>query len=289
MRGVSGGQRRRVSVGEMLLGCPRAVFLDEVTSGLDASTAFQLVCAMKQWARIAKAPVCMALLQPTPQMVEMFDKIVLMLEGNVVFSGTLAELRNHWSSVGIPLPPEGEPIAEWAVKLLAEPDNFVRKVENDRKIRAGLGRPEQVRANNEVRFHLESEDDSTVVAVPIANAPVNISKASVNHMLPRSAESAVKPSSLTGEGMLADWEESPLHRKLISEIEGLHAAGSTNAQSLLTKAPQQSAFVKSQFYSASSISFGAQTRLLLVREFKSVLRNSDVVVYRILQAILMGQ
>jgi len=61
IRGISGGQKKRVTVGEALLSNARVLVLDEATNGLDASTAFEIVSFLREWARGVQGTVVMAL------------------------------------------------------------------------------------------------------------------------------------------------------------------------------------------------------------------------------------
>src|SRR5689334_7945552 len=76
LRGVSGGQRKRVNLGEMLLTNARAFFLDEVSTGLDAAVTLHIFSALKQACAINRMAVVTALLQPTPETYALFDDTI---------------------------------------------------------------------------------------------------------------------------------------------------------------------------------------------------------------------
>jgi ABC-type multidrug transport system ATPase subunit len=61
IRGISGGQKKRVTIGEALLANARILALDEATNGLDASTAFEIVKFLREWASATSGTVIMAL------------------------------------------------------------------------------------------------------------------------------------------------------------------------------------------------------------------------------------
>ena len=50
-KGISGGQKRRVSVASQLITCPKVLFLDEPTSGLDSTASFEVISYAKELAR----------------------------------------------------------------------------------------------------------------------------------------------------------------------------------------------------------------------------------------------
>ncbi|MBN8156888.1 hypothetical protein J0J30_23060, partial [Vibrio vulnificus] len=108
IRGVSGGQKKRVTTGkllhfkliesspsipstdlisidkikgEMLVGPSKALFMDEISTGLDSSTTFQIVNSIKQYIRIMKGTAVISLLQPPPETYDLFDDIMLLSEG----------------------------------------------------------------------------------------------------------------------------------------------------------------------------------------------------------------
>ncbi|KAJ8439251.1 hypothetical protein Cgig2_030186 [Carnegiea gigantea] len=86
-RGVSGGQKKRLTTGEMIVGPTKALFMDEITNGLDSSTAFQIVSCIQQLVHITNATALIALLQPAPETFDLFDDIILMAEGKIVYHG----------------------------------------------------------------------------------------------------------------------------------------------------------------------------------------------------------
>ncbi|KAM1664927.1 hypothetical protein ACFXTN_040369 [Malus domestica] len=75
-RGISGGQRKRVTTGEMLVGPAKAFFMDEISTGLDSSTTFQIVKFMRQMVHILDVTMVISLLQPAPETYDLFDDII---------------------------------------------------------------------------------------------------------------------------------------------------------------------------------------------------------------------
>ncbi|RZB80897.1 ABC transporter G family member 31 [Glycine soja] len=81
LRGVSGGQKRSVTTGEMIVGARKALFMDEILTGLDSSTTFQIVKCIRNFVHQMDAAVLMALLQPAPETFNLFDDLLLLSEG----------------------------------------------------------------------------------------------------------------------------------------------------------------------------------------------------------------
>jgi len=86
-RGVSGGERRRVSVGVQLLTDPAVLLLDEPTSGLDAFTAFNMGVTLRRLAAEEKRTVVATMHQPREGLYAMFDQLVLMAHGRLGYAG----------------------------------------------------------------------------------------------------------------------------------------------------------------------------------------------------------
>ncbi|PHT49412.1 Pleiotropic drug resistance protein 1 [Capsicum baccatum] len=67
LRGISGGQKKRVTTGEMLVGPSNALFMDEISTGLDSSTAYSIVNSLRQYIQTSKGTAVISLLQPAPE------------------------------------------------------------------------------------------------------------------------------------------------------------------------------------------------------------------------------
>ena len=67
--------------GELLVGPKKTLFLDEISTGLDSSTTFQITRTLRDFSHLRQATMLIALLQPTPETYNLFDDILLMSEG----------------------------------------------------------------------------------------------------------------------------------------------------------------------------------------------------------------
>ncbi|KAJ0713454.1 putative ABC-type ferric hydroxamate transporter [Helianthus annuus] len=86
-QGISGGQKKRVTTGEMLVGPAKTLFMDEISTGLDSSTTFQIVKCLQQVVHLTDSTIFMSLLQPAPETFDLFDDIILLSEGQIVYQG----------------------------------------------------------------------------------------------------------------------------------------------------------------------------------------------------------
>ena len=100
VRGISGGERRRVSIGTELITRPHVIIMDEPTSGLDSYTAHQLMFMLKKTTSMHQRIVIASLHQPSPSVFAMLDNILLLAAGRQVFSGPSNMLERALQDVG---------------------------------------------------------------------------------------------------------------------------------------------------------------------------------------------
>lgn len=105
LRGISGGQKKRVTTGEMIVGPKKTLFMDEISTGLDSSTTFQIVKAIRNFTHLLNGTVLMALLQPAPETFGLFDDIMLLSEGLVVYYGPRERVLEFFEIMGFSCPP----------------------------------------------------------------------------------------------------------------------------------------------------------------------------------------
>ncbi|GMP52878.1 hypothetical protein CsSME_00018543 [Camellia sinensis var. sinensis] len=100
LRGISGGERKRVSIGQEMLINPSLLFLDEPTSGLDSTTAQRIVSTLWELANNGGRTVVMTIHQPSSRLFYMFHKVLLLSEGNPLYFGKGEEAMDYFSSIG---------------------------------------------------------------------------------------------------------------------------------------------------------------------------------------------
>lgn len=99
VRGVSGGERKRVCIGNEILTNPSMLFLDEPTSGLDSTTALRTVQILRDIAEVGKT-VITTIHQPSSRMFHKFDRLILLGKGSLLYFGRASEVMNYFSSIG---------------------------------------------------------------------------------------------------------------------------------------------------------------------------------------------
>ncbi|BDA47821.1 probable pleiotropic drug resistance protein 1 [Coccomyxa sp. Obi] len=164
IRGISGGQKKRVTTGEMVVGPKATLFLDEISTGLDSSTTHLIVKCARNFVHMSQArsytaepslnkyaivpcrslqnrgafasvgygfaqrflvvnkgTMLMALLQPAPEVFEVFDDVMLLSEGHIIFHGPIAEVLPFFESLGFRLP-ERKGIADFLQEVTSRKD-----------------------------------------------------------------------------------------------------------------------------------------------------------------------
>ncbi|KAJ0755525.1 putative ABC-type sulfate transporter [Helianthus annuus] len=120
-RGISGGQKKRVTTGEMLVGPAKTLFMDEISTGLDSSTTFQIVKCLQQVVHLTESTIMVSLLQPAPETFDLFDDIVLLSEGQIVYQGPRDNALEFFESCGF-MCPERKGIADFLQEVTSRKD-----------------------------------------------------------------------------------------------------------------------------------------------------------------------
>ncbi|KAM3511880.1 hypothetical protein MY11210_004498 [Beauveria gryllotalpidicola] len=131
-RGCSGGEKRRVSIGVQLLANPSILFLDEPTTGLDATSAYQLVRTLKALAKKGRT-IITTIHQPRSEIWHLFDNIVILTRGSPAYSGDASECIPWFESQGFPIPAFVNP-AEFVIDIAAI-DNRTPELETESSLR----------------------------------------------------------------------------------------------------------------------------------------------------------
>mmetsp|Transcript_3150 Transcript_3150/g.6112 ORF Transcript_3150/g.6112 Transcript_3150/m.6112 type:complete len:518 (-) Transcript_3150:367-1920(-) len=109
IRGLSGGEKRRLSIGEQLVKDPNIFLLDEPTSGLDSHVAYSIITLLRQIAKKQGKIILATLHQPSSRITAQFDRVSLMAQGRMVYSGELKETLSFFATKGHPCKPMYNP------------------------------------------------------------------------------------------------------------------------------------------------------------------------------------
>ncbi|KAI3518207.1 hypothetical protein L1887_06696 [Cichorium endivia] len=120
-RGISGGEKKRVTTGEMLVGPARVLFMDEISTGLDSSTTYHIINSLKQMVHILDLTMVISLLQPDPETYKLFDDVILMSEGQIVYQGPTRHVLEFFQSTGFKCP-DRKCVADFLQEVTSQKD-----------------------------------------------------------------------------------------------------------------------------------------------------------------------
>lgn len=104
IRGVSGGQKRRVTIGEMMV-CPRPIkLMDCISNGLDTATTVDIVNAIRVITHTVGLTTVISLLQPPPDVFNLFDEVILLSEGHIIYHGPRDQIVSYFEQLGYRCP-----------------------------------------------------------------------------------------------------------------------------------------------------------------------------------------
>ncbi|KAK6380318.1 hypothetical protein LTS17_005507 [Exophiala oligosperma] len=154
IRGVSGGERKRVSIAEMALTRSSVAAWDNATRGLDSATALEFVRSLRTMAEIAGVTQAAAVYQASQSLYELFDKVIVLYEGRQIYFGPVESARLYFERMGWYCPPRQ-----------ATPD-FLTAVTNptERQCREGFSKDIPKTALEFEQYWVASEEYKTCIA-----------------------------------------------------------------------------------------------------------------------------
>eukprot|EP00898_Chlorokybus_atmophyticus_P002867 jgi/Chlat1/3581/Chrsp234S03598 len=105
LRGVSGGERHRVTTAEMMCGIYSVYCFDEISTGLDSSATYDITFMIKTIARLMRTTNIFSLLQPPPEVFDLFDRIIQLDHGEIVYQGPKDDVLAYYHDLGYTKPP----------------------------------------------------------------------------------------------------------------------------------------------------------------------------------------
>ncbi|OQR98024.1 ATP-binding Cassette (ABC) Superfamily [Achlya hypogyna] len=116
LRGVSGGERKRVTTGEMKFGMKLVDLMDEISTGLDSAATYDIVKAAQSVAHTFQKTVVIALLQPPPEVLDLFDDILVLNDGHVMYHGPRVQALPYFHDLGFACSPRRD-VADFLLDL----------------------------------------------------------------------------------------------------------------------------------------------------------------------------
>ena len=102
----------------MLVGPSKALFMDEISTGLDSSTTYQIVNSLRQTVHILNGTALISLLQPAPETYDLFDDIILLSDSRIIYQGPREDVLNFFESMGFRCP-ERKGVADFLQEVSA--------------------------------------------------------------------------------------------------------------------------------------------------------------------------
>nr|XP_033793563.1 ATP-binding cassette sub-family G member 5 [Geotrypetes seraphini] len=131
--GISGGERRRVSIAAQLIQDPKIILLDEPTTGLDSMTANHIVTLLSELSRKGRI-VIISIHQPRSELFKVFDKIAIMSCGELIFCGNPQEMIDFFTNCGYPCPEHSNPFDFYVDVTSVDTRSIVREMETYNRV-----------------------------------------------------------------------------------------------------------------------------------------------------------
>jgi ABC-type multidrug transport system ATPase subunit/ABC-type multidrug transport system permease subunit len=293
------GQLKRVSIGEMLITNARFLALDEISNGLDAKVAADIISSVRQFCKLTGASAVCALLQATPEIFALFDNVILLKEGEMVYNGPREDLPHYLADLGIEVPSEVDP-ADFYVEFLTHPRSVywryyfkhhkkvLQQVQPEINPEEKMENPENLAATEQnsrensaqshsidVNWHEGNNENEKIVTKE--RFPLRKQGSS-----PRVAGVETEKLPLSTESLVASYESSALCGINSEELE--RARGQYKVLDMHSVSP----FTRKQYYSQHSRSIGYHVSSNLHRQYRLFVRNKGFFIPRLFQAGIMG-
>jgi len=131
VKGVSGGERKRTSIGVELITDPNLIFLDEPTTGLDSFTATSVVDTLKELAQSGRT-IISTIHQPNSDIFENFDQLMLMALGKIIYFNKASMAVNYFKGIGYECPALSNP-ADYFMMMMSIESQQVEDFENKKQ------------------------------------------------------------------------------------------------------------------------------------------------------------
>lgn len=193
-RGISGGQKRRVSIGCSLVTLPKILFLDEPTSGLDTFTAYEVISAIRALATKHGIAVLATIHSPNWEIFSCFDKTLLLSKGRTIYQGKVGGVKGWFEGLG------------WKCGENTNPADFMVSLVNDDFMQGGQTEAEEVTMQAKVR-----KGDTKGFAEAWANYASTRVTAAMMRRLSISSRSSGHPSAPIGAEAAPSSKEQTKH------------------------------------------------------------------------------
>ncbi|KAK7425746.1 Multidrug resistance protein [Neonectria magnoliae] len=125
IRGVSGGERKRVTIAEAALSYSPLQCWDNSTRGLDSANALEFCRTLRTQADTMGCTSCVAIYQASQDAYDVFDKVIVLYEGRQIFFGKTTEARSYFENLGF-ICPEQQTTADFLTSMTSHQERVIR-------------------------------------------------------------------------------------------------------------------------------------------------------------------
>ncbi|QLL32138.1 hypothetical protein HG536_0C03060 [Torulaspora globosa] len=276
-RGISGGEKRRVSIACELVTSPLVLFLDEPTSGLDANNANNVVECLVRLAKTYNRTLVLSIHQPRSNIFHLFDKLILLSSGEMVYSGEAIRVSEFLRNNGYQCPSDYN-IADYLIDITFESEGRKKKPDvsssnEDVEISAGLFSPSS--KNNGLHAALDDRNASVGSFNQREWEHLAGHRDEIRNLLAESVDPQGETlGSMNTKLLNIRFKEGPYYAELKQEIDTIDA----NHQETSIELPS----------TLKAASFFQQLSILCSRSFKNIYRNPKLLLANYLLTIVLG-
>ncbi|KAI0367939.1 hypothetical protein BV20DRAFT_1023294 [Pilatotrama ljubarskyi] len=315
-RSISGGEKRRVSIACELVTSPSILFLDEPTSGLDAYNALSVVDSLVSLARDYNRTVVFTIHQPRSNIVSLFDQLIVLAQGKLIYSGEADKVTDYLAEIGHPCP-LGFNVADFLIDLTMQAGMEPHSLDSPPAEAAHPADDEDSNIRDEERAFARDRSSSislhSAYRVPHAAGgadegttesttragSIHSSTAYIRRQTTRLLE-AIKPSSGVRDGpvppklaeLIDAYKRSEIASALSAEIEEVAstpaAQGNGNGNGHGTAELPDVAVESNITRGRKRASWGTQFRILSGRAFKNLYRDPALLAAHYISAIVVA-
>ncbi|KAK0550556.1 FAD-dependent urate hydroxylase [Tilletia horrida] len=287
-RGISGGEKRRVSIACELVTSPSILFLDEPTSGLDAFNAYNVIDSLSALARDFNRTVVFTIHQPRSNIVGLFDQLLLLSEGRAIYSGPFSECVPYLRSIGKPCP-DGFNVADFLIDMTAAaaagssgPSSANRSRFNS------VGRSSGALAL--ALQHREAVRNSSISASTSRDEETGLLDGEEQDDTPLTSTNteASSPHSSELTSLISKFEESEVFANLRAEIVAYQTEGAQAQQVAEGSTTAAQANEARQMQGFKKASLWTQLVILSGRAFKNLYRNPMLMLAHYAMAVVLA-
>lgn len=272
-RGISGGEKRRVAIACELVTSPSILFLDEPTSGLDSYNAYNVIESLVHLARDFNRTVVFTIHQPRSNIVALFDKLILLAQGKLAYSGTQIGAPQFFSELGYPCP-SGFNVADFLVDLTMKAAATTSEANEE----------EETADQFAVLEDSRSEEERLHKPIPRSNSQDIDNTGEWAHFLSHrndglpQASSSTARRSMSLDALVESYANSALAESLSDSIESSRRFADGDDSDLNSI----------EFKGRDRINVFKQFRILSVRTFKNLYRNPMLLLTHYVIAIFLA-